>query len=106
MKDIKQIHAIVKACPTIAFLDKVTGYAYWGKEPRKIFNPLRDLNAIRAALDERGISDADWFDALQKVILDNQKWLCVSESERKTARATAPQQCEAFLRILKKWEDE
>ena len=65
---------------------------------------LNDLNAMHEAVDCLGISDRRWSDVLMNVIRDDPAWTSGAvEARYRTARATAAQRAEAFLRTIGKW---
>ena len=63
---------------------------------------LYDLNAMREV--EKLLPDRQWSDALMRVIQDTENCGAV-EARYKTAKATAAQRAEAYLRTIGKWKD-
>lgn len=86
--------AIAEACPQIAEMKE--GKWFWRGKYFQPFDPLYDLNAcaeMEKHIVQAGSCYTHYVSELQRLTGHNE-W-----------RATAPQRCEAFLRVTGIWED-
>jgi hypothetical protein len=102
--------AIAEACgiEEIEFINAVNG-GWFGSDINgdsvDVPDYLNDLNAMHSAVEHAEIDDRRWSTALMNVIRDDPAWTSGTvEARYRTAKATASQRAEAFLKTIGKWK--